>query len=105
TPDFPDGSVVSAWGLRLFPGSPSVSDRYLPKRPRNLMGDSQSDALRVECDRQIKREFHGSTVTSAAGLLAYRELDDALRPYCGSRSTADWKGMRVSMTPSACASG
>jgi hypothetical protein len=40
------------------------------------MGEARKDALRVNFDRKLKLEFHGVKVSSDAGLLAYRELDD-----------------------------
>ncbi len=42
------------------------------------MGESKQGCLRVDFERRPKVEFHGSKVTSDAGLLAYRELDDAI---------------------------
>ena len=42
------------------------------------MGERRRDAFRVNFNRRLKLEFHGTKVTSDAGLLAYRELDAAL---------------------------
>src|SRR3954452_2539791 len=43
------------------------------------MGDCQTEPLRPQFDRRLRLEFHGANVTSDAGLLACRELDDALQ--------------------------
>ena len=43
------------------------------------MGDRRKQALRAQFDGKLKLEFHGANVTSDAGLLAFRELDEAFR--------------------------
>ena len=82
------------------------------------MGESRIHALRVDFNSSLRLEFHGSTITSDAGLLAYRELDSALgltkmAETClldvrhgkntelnyGSRYSAGWRDTKTRTTP------
>ena len=44
------------------------------------MGEAKPGPLRVDFDRRLKLEFHGSDISSDGGLFPYRELDHALEP-------------------------
>ena len=48
------------------------------QKTENPTGAGKKPGLRMAFDSHWKPEFHGSRVTSDAGLLAYRELDAAL---------------------------
>ena len=43
-----------------------------------VAGEESDAPLRVAFDHRLKLEFHGSRVTSDAGLFRFRDLDDAL---------------------------
>ena len=41
------------------------------------MGDGEKASLRLQFNPKVRLAFHGATITTDAGLLAFREFDDA----------------------------
>ena len=62
------GSLISGFTVRGF------DDSGLRRRGR--LGDAASGAIQLSFNPQLRVEFRGATVTSDAGLLLPRALDD-----------------------------
>jgi len=64
----------------------------MQRNMKNPTGADKKQALQVSFDSRLKLEFHGAKVTSDAGLLAYRELDEALGlTDLGDDLLSDWR--------------
>jgi hypothetical protein len=42
------------------------------------MGEKIQEALKLQFDKRLRLEFHGAKITADAGLLVFREHDEAL---------------------------
>ena len=66
------------------------------------MGKRGKWALRVNFDGKLKLEFHGTMISSDAGLLVYRELDETFALTAGLKDmiekTLTGKNIQYSLT-------
>jgi hypothetical protein len=59
---------------------------------KNPLGATKNERLKLSFDRRLMLEFHGARISSDAGLLAYREMDEVLGlTTMSGRMLNDWR--------------
>ena len=67
-------------------------EKHDAEKSGNRVGAGRSQALKLSFDRRLALEFHGAKISSDAGLLAYREMDEVLGlTTMSSRLLNDWR--------------
>ena len=55
-----------------------MKQSFKQAKPSDLLGERKNRGLRLQFDPSVKLEFHGARISSDAGLLLFRELDEVL---------------------------
>ena len=76
--------------LKILPMN-GITD-FEAEKSYNPKGATKNEHIGLSFDRRLALEFHGAKISSDAGLLAYREMDEVLGlTSMGGRVLNDWR--------------
>ena len=82
--------MLSMEPLKIVPMN-GITD-FEAEKSYNPKGATKNEHIGLSFDRRLALEFHGAKISSDAGLLAYREMDEVLGlTSMGGRVLNDWR--------------